>query len=294
MNTINRRIAGRLEEAADLLQSQGADRFRVGAYRRAAASVRAWPEPLDQVFRSRGLGGLERVPGVGPSIARAMRELITRGRLPMLDRLRGAADAETVLGSVPGIGRKLAERLHVELGLHTLEELEAAAHDGRLDTIAGFGRKRLAGIQDTLAQRLGRVRPDREPSLRPSVAEVLDVDREYRERAARGELPLIAPRRFNPEREAWLPILHTERHGRRYTALFSNTARAHRLGKTRDWVVIYADDAGGEHQHTVITAERGPQRGRRIVAGREDESAPAPAVSPARDEGGAAPAPAHH
>jgi len=58
---------------------------------------------------------------------------------------------------------------------------------GRLDTIAGFGRKRLAGIQDSLAQRLGRVRPDGGPSPRPSVAELLDVDREYRDVAGRDD-----------------------------------------------------------------------------------------------------------
>ena len=271
MSTINRRIAGRLEEAADLLQAQRADRFRVGTYRRAAATIRHWPDPLDEIYHARGLEGLEHVPGVGPGIARAIRELITRGRLPMLDRLRGAADPETVLGSVPGIGRILAERLHAELGIHTLEELETAAHDGRLDTIAGFGRKRLAGIQDSLAQRLGRVKRAESSAPPPSIAELLDVDREYRDKASRGRLPLIAPRRFNPNQEAWLPVLHTERRGRRYTALFSNTARAHRLGKTRDWVVIYTDDAGGDHQHTVITAERGSHRGARIVAGREHE-----------------------
>ena len=294
MSTINRRIAGRLEEAADLLQTQGADRFRVSAYRHAAATVRRWPEPLDQTFRSLGLEGLERVPGVGPGIARAIRELITRGRLPMLDRLRGAADPETVLGSVPGIGRILAERLHVELGIHTLEDLEAAAHDGRLDTIAGFGRKRLAGIQDSLAQRLGRVKPGESPAPQPSTAELLDVDREYRDKAGRGQLPLIAPRRFNPNREAWLPVLHTERQGRRYTALFSNTARAHRLGKTRDWVVIYTDDAGGDHQHTVITAQRGPRRGARIVAGREGEFERPPEVDYEPYEPRAAPVAGHH
>ena len=269
----NHRIARRLEEAADLLQGQGADRFRVNAYRRAADAVRWWPDPLDEVFRRSGMEGLEQVPGVGPSIARAIRELVTRGRLPMLDRLRGAADPESVLASVPGVGRRLAERLHVELGVHTLEELEAAVHSGRLAFVAGFGRKRLAGIADSLAQRLGRIRPERAETPGPSVAELLDVDREYRDKAARGELKLIAPRRFNTNRETWLPVLHTERRRRRYTALFSNTARAHRLGKTRDWVVIYADDDGGDHQYTVITAERGADRGRRIVVGRDREPA---------------------
>jgi predicted flap endonuclease-1-like 5' DNA nuclease len=272
---MNREIAARLEEAAWLLRDQGADPYRVNAYLRAAATVRRWPQSLDTVFRERGLDGLELLPGVGPSIARAIRELITRGRLPMLDRLRGSADSVAVLATVPGIGPRLALRLHDDLGIQTLEDLEAAAHDGRLEHVAGFGVKRLAGIRDSLAHRLGRVRASRERTRNDvPIAELLDVDREYRNAAAAGTLRTIAPRRFNPAGEAWLPILHTRRGPRRYTALFSNTARAHRAAKTRDWVVLYVDGAGGERQYTVLTAERGPLHGRRIVAGREDECQP--------------------
>jgi hypothetical protein len=270
---VNEEIAGRLEEAAGLLRDQGADRFRVGAYLRAASTIRLLPEPIDELFRRRGLEGLEELPHVGKSIARAIRELLTHGRLPMLDRLRGEADPIALLSSVPGIGRVLADRLHDELGLETLADLEAAAHDGRLETLAGFGAKRLAGIRDTLAQRLGRIRLPARPEHPPRVAELLDVDREYREKAAAGQLRLIAPRRFNPGGEAWLPVLHTKRGTRRYTALFSNTASAHRAGKTHDWVVLYGDDGAGENRHTVITAGFGPLRGRRVVAGREEECA---------------------
>lgn len=273
---MNREIAARLEEAAWLLRDQGADPYRVKAYLRAAATVRHWPEPLDAVFHRRGLEGLEALSGVGPTIARAIRELITRGRLPMLDRLRGAADSQALLQTVPGIGRTLAARLHDELGIHTLEDLEAAAHDGRLATIAGFGRKRLSGITDSLAHRLGRIRP--QPTRPPAdvpIAELLDVDREYREAAAAGTLQRIAPRRFNPSGAAWLPVLHTHRGPRRYTVLYSNTARAHRAGKTRDWVVLYVDEPAGERQYTVLTATRGIQRGSRIVAGRQPECRPA-------------------
>lgn len=269
---LNRDVADRLEEAAYLLRDQGADPYRVRAYLRAATTIRGWPVAVSQVFRDQGLEGLEELPGVGPGIARAIRELIVWRRLPMLDRLRGAADPVTVLTSVPGIGRRFAARLHDELGIHTLEDLEAAAHDGRLATIAGFGSKRLAGIRDSLAHRLGRVRrPSDATRAVPSVAEILDVDREYRQRAAAGDLQLIAPRRFNPTGEAWLPVLHTRRGQRRYTALFSNTARAHKAGRTRDWVVVYLDDGPGDHQFTVITARRGPRGGQRVVAGREGE-----------------------
>lgn len=271
MARINEQIAGRLEEVAHLLREQGADRYRVGAYLRAAATIRAMREPVDAIFRQYGLDGLKALPNVGETIARAIREILTHGRLPMLDRLRGEADPVALLATVPGIGRVFAHRLHDELGLETLEDLEAAAHDGRLETIAGFGAKRLAGIRDTLAQRLGRVSRPATHATPPGVAELLDVDREYREKAAAGELPLIAPRRFNPTGEAWLPVLHTRRGARRYTALFSNSARAHRAGKTHDWVVLYSDNGDGESRHTVITATFGPLRGRRVVAGREAE-----------------------
>jgi hypothetical protein len=268
---VNDQIAGRLEEVARLLQDQGADPYRVGAYLRAAASVRSTSEPIDQIFRARGIDGVRALPRVGESIARAIRELLIHGRLPMLDRLRGEMNPMALLASVPGIGRVLAERLHDELGLETLADLEAAAHDGRLDSIAGFGAKRLAGVRDSLAHRLGRVQLPARAMGRPGVAELLDVDREYRDKAAADQLQRIAPRRFNPMHESWLPILHTRRGPRRYTALFSNTARAHRAGKTRDWVVLYGDNGDGENRHTVITAAYGPLRGQRVVAGREDE-----------------------
>jgi hypothetical protein len=283
---VNQDVAGRLDEAARLLHDQGADPFRVGAYVRAAATVRTMDEPVDEVFRTCGLDGLKALPHVGESIARAIRELLTHGRLPMLDRLRGEADPVALLASVPGIGRVLANRLHDELGLETLADLESAAHDGRLETLAGFGAKRLAAVRDTLAQRLGRVRLPPRTRAAPAVFELLDVDREYREKAAAGQLQRITPRRFNPAGEAWLPILHTHRGSRRYTALFSNTARAHHAGKTRDWVVLYGDDGDGEHRHTVITAAYGPLRGRRVVAGLEQECLAAYRIKPENGDRG--------
>jgi hypothetical protein len=181
---INEQVAGRLEEVARLLGEQGADPYRVRAYRRAAMTVRASAKPVDELFRQRGL----------------------------------------------------------------------------------------AGIRDSLAHRLGAIHL-RGVDARPAVpvSELLDVDCEYRQKATAGRLRLIAPRHFNPTGDAWLPVLHTERGNRHYTALYSNTARAHRAGKTRDWVVLYHDDGAGERLHTVLTATRGVLSGRRLVAGRESE-----------------------
>jgi len=75
-----------------------------------------------------------------------------------------------------------------------------------------------------------------------------------------------------PERVkiAWLPVLHSVRDGWHFTALYSNTAQAHQLNRTRDWVVLYFyDDEHAEGQHTVVTETHGPLAGRRVVRGRE-------------------------
>jgi hypothetical protein len=103
------------------------------------------------------------------------------------------------------------------------------------------------------------------------VAALLGADAEYRRRAAGGELHRVAPRRFNPTGAAWLPVLHTEREGYALTALFSNTARAHALGRTDDWVILYWERDGHEDQCTIVTETRGLLSGRRVVRGREQE-----------------------
>jgi hypothetical protein len=274
-HVINDQVAERLEEVARLLDGQGANPFRARAYRTAAASVRALGEPISELLTREGYEGLDALPGVGESIARAIRDLLVHGRLPMLERLRGESDPIRLLSTIPGIGPKLAARLHHELALDSLEDLETAAHDGRLAGLPGIGERRLEGIRDSLAQRLTRLRSavPRPAAALPPVSELLDVDREYREQAEAGALRTIAPRRLNPGGEAWLPVMHARRGRRQYTALYSNTPRAHQLGKTRDWVVLYYDGGDGERTTTVITAERGPLRGRRIVRGREAECA---------------------
>jgi DNA polymerase (family X) len=108
----------------------------------------------------------------------------------------------------------------------------------------------------------------------PDVGILLDIDREYREKAASGVLQKISPRYCNPWHEAWLPVLHTRFGPWRFTALYSNTERAHGLHRTHDWVVIsFSDDERDHGQATVVTEYRGVLEGRRVVRGRERECA---------------------
>ena len=271
----NRRVADRLQEAAALLHAQGASPYRANAYRHAAESIGRLPRDILEVYTAEGVKGLDAIPHVGLGIASAVAEMLTSGRWGQLDRLRGSIDPATLFRSVPGMGPELAKRIHEQLHIDSLEALEAAANDGRLDRVPGIGSRRVAAWRAYLAEALGRAGarlPAHEIADEPTVAELLDVDREYREKAARGELKTIAPRRFNPEGQAWLPVLHARRGRWHFTALYSNTALAHQLGRTRDWVVVYFYDGDHvERQHTIVTEPRGELAGRRVVRGREAE-----------------------
>ena len=273
-----REVVERLREMAGLLEAQAGNPFKVAAYRRAADLLEDRRPDLRALFEREGLAGLDALPAIGPGIAGAIAEMLATGHWHQLDRLRGGADGEALFQTIPGVGPALARRLHEELGIDTLEALEQAAHDGRLERLPQLGARRAAAMRAALTEMLDRRRAlQRRAATRPAgqpppVATLLDVDREYRQGAEAGRLPLIAPKRFNPGGEAWLPVLHTARDDWQFTALFSNTARAHELGRVHDWVVLYCEDKDhGALQYTVVTPAAGPLAGRRVVRDREAE-----------------------
>jgi len=280
----NEEIADALERISLLLEVQGASNFRVRAYTNAASTARVMKTSLTEVLESEGLKGLEALPNIGKSIASVISELFSTGRIALLDRLEGQASPEELFETVPGIGVRTAHRIHETLGIETLEELELAAHDGRLNRVQGLGRRKIQGIKDALSGILSRSSRRRARRLRwleqemkelslykPEVALVLEVDQEYREKAARGLLRKIAPKRFNPSGDKWLPIYHIDKGKWSFTALFSNSPLAHKLGRIMDWVIIYSERDGEEDQFTVVTEWQGQLRGRRVVRGREPE-----------------------
>ncbi len=274
IESLNRRIAGKLWEMGDLLEQQGANPFRIRAYRQAAAELNRLQQPVDGILEREGIAGLERLPAIGKGIAASIREMALSGNWSQLQRLRHGTEGVALLQTVPGVGPELARRIHGELHVDTLEALENAAYDGSLARVKGVGERRLSALRASLEKMLGHPRRTlpTPPEQQPEAALLLEVDRLYRENAETGDLPRIAPKRFNPDNEAWLPVLHTDRQGWHFTALYSNTARAHDLGMTHDWVVIYFyDDHQQEGQHTVVTETHGALVGRRVVRGRERE-----------------------
>jgi putative hydrolase len=271
---LNRQIAEKLDEMAELLEQQHANPFRVGAYRRAASTAAGMEADLGELAESEGMPGLIELPTIGKGIAAAIWEIVHTGRWSQLERLRGSLSPESLLQTVPGIGPALARRIHEELHVDTLEQLELVAWDGRLGGLEGIGGRKLLAIRAAVAAMLGRGRrtADQVRQRTPPVALMLAVDQRYREMADAGKLPTIAPKRFNPDGGSWLPILHMDEGGWHFTALFSNTARAHELDRVHDWVVIYFyDEHHEEGQSTVVTETRGRLAGLRVVRGRETD-----------------------
>ncbi|MEJ2178184.1 MAG: helix-hairpin-helix domain-containing protein [Gammaproteobacteria bacterium] len=271
----NVQIASRLGEIADLLQKQNANPFRVNAYRHASATVKGLDRAVTDIINKEGTTGLIDLPGVGQGIARSIVEYVATGHMSRLESLRAGNDPVALFQKIPGIGSKLSHRIIETLHLDSLEALEIAAHNGRLLSVSGFSENKVNMVKAWLAQTLGRSRhsqPDTAEIKEPPVELLLSIDQKYRDKATKGKLPKIAPKRFNPEAKAWLPIMHKSKNDWHFTALYSNTARAHQLHRTDDWVIIYFyDEQHHEGQYTVVTETKGPLVGERVVRGREQE-----------------------
>ncbi len=276
MTGFNKDVSEKLREIALLLEAQHANPFRSRAHLNAANTLDNLKQDVRHLLDDEGLNGLIELPGIGVGIARSIYEYVAIGRMTRLESLQGGSDPVHLFQSIPTIGRVYADRIHDRLHINSLEALENAVRSGQLDKIEGLGPKRKQAIEDWLSKHLDernqqfvRSHP---PDHQPDIVLILKVDAEYRNKAKAGKLPLITPRRFNPENKAWLPILHSTYQHWHFTALYSNTERAHKLKRTQDWVVIYFyDDHHQEGQNTVVTETHGQLLGKRVVRGRESE-----------------------
>jgi DNA polymerase (family X) len=161
------------------------------------------------------------------------------------------------LSGLKGVGEKLAGLIQefVETGKVTLlQDLEKDVPGEKLKMV------------ETKQSKHAFAKPIEAP-----VSLILEIDDEYRNKADSGKLKKISPRLLNPEKKAWLPILVKEREGYKFTVMFSNTATAHKLEKTGDWVVVYYERGKGENQCTVVSESRGELKGKRVIRGREEE-----------------------
>jgi DNA polymerase (family 10) len=135
----NIEIAKTFDEVADLLEIQGANPFRVRAYRTAARTISALSTSAESMLEHNG-HQLEDLPGIGADLAGKIGGLCRTGRLPLLDQLRRKTPESLVtLLRIPGVGPKRAKLIYQRLGIKTLGQLEKAARSGRLAELRGMG-----------------------------------------------------------------------------------------------------------------------------------------------------------
>jgi DNA polymerase (family 10) len=155
-----RRAAHILSRLSNLLELSGVDRFRARAYRGAADAIRGLS--TDDISTAYKSGALAELPGVGPATLSVLAELIEAGESSYLNRLlESIPEGLTDVASVPGLNATKAALLHRELDIGSLDELEAAARDGRLGTVRGFGEKTIRRVIrgiDVVRGRSGRMR----------------------------------------------------------------------------------------------------------------------------------------
>ncbi len=171
MPIVNADVAAVFSEIADLLELQGTNPFRVRAYRNAARTlselgqnVRTMPERGDK---------LDELPGIGPDLAGKIAEVAGSGKCALLERLRRELpQGITLLLEIPGLGPKRVRTLHDELGIETLEQLLAAAREGRICTVHGFGEKTQKMILEAAQRHFAQDRRFRLP-MAAQVAEAL-------------------------------------------------------------------------------------------------------------------------
>jgi len=136
----NAQIAAVFDEMADILEFQGANPFRVRAYRNAARTIGDLGEPLEKLVNEGR--ALTEIPGIGKDLADKINSLITTGELKQWRELREQVPAGVLaLLRVPGMGPKKAAALHRELGIQNLDMLRAACEQQKVRELKGFGAK---------------------------------------------------------------------------------------------------------------------------------------------------------
>jgi DNA polymerase (family X) len=133
-----------LNDIADMLEIKGENPFKIRAYQKAARSIEQLPVEVEQLVREDRLKG---IPGVGEAIAKKLTDLVTTGRLEYYEKLRADfPEGISTLLEIPTVGPKTAILLSKELGIKTVDELEAAILSGKVAQLPRMGEKTAQNI----------------------------------------------------------------------------------------------------------------------------------------------------
>jgi DNA polymerase (family 10) len=236
----NPEIAEQFELLADLLELEGAESFRVIAYRRAATRMRETSSSVAQLALD---GKAKELQGIGKTIEEKIVQIVEQGEIEALAKRKASVPSDVVLFMrLPGLGPKTAARIWKELGISTLAELQAAAEGERLRALAGLGAKSEEKILKALAFQAEN--PDEGRRLLgeglPAVQAVVSVLREHPSAVAVSEAGSVRRRK---ETFRDLDIIATATDPAELTTYFTQLA----------WVVDVA--AHGDTKATVVSNE---------------------------------------
>ena len=145
----NEDIARIFDQIADLLEIEDANPFRIRAYRNAARTLRGLGKDVRVMIEAGE--DLTRLPGIGKDLAAKIHEIVDTGRCRALEKLQKRLPPDlSELLRLPGLGPKRVHALYHDLDIHTLEQLERAARDGRIRSLPGFGAKTEARILEAI------------------------------------------------------------------------------------------------------------------------------------------------
>jgi len=276
----NSQVAKVFQDIADFLELKGEVPFKVRAYQKAARTIEHLPVEVEQLMAE---GRLRQVPGVGDAIAKKITELLTTGRLEYYEKLRAEfPEGITTLLDIPGIGPKTALRLVSELGVRSVEDLEAALAGGKVASLYRLGDKTAENILRHL-QSL-RTKEQRIP-LGVALPQVEDIISSLRERCEVHNLtPAGSLRRFK-ETVGDVDLMGTADNAQAVIDTFTGLAQVRQVlakGSTKasivtdrdlqvDLRVVEHDAFGsllqyftGSKQHNIALRERGRRRGLKL------------------------------
>ncbi|WP_237060541.1 DNA polymerase/3'-5' exonuclease PolX [Microbulbifer sediminum] len=140
MTVHNSEIADSFEKLADLLEIEGANQFRVRAYRNAASTIRGYPRSMADLLEDGE--DLSELPGIGNDLAQKIGTIVETGELPLLKEVEERTpEALSELMMIEGLGARKVKALHDALNVNSLADLERAAASGEIRRVSGFGEK---------------------------------------------------------------------------------------------------------------------------------------------------------
>ncbi len=156
---INEQVAALFERIADLMEIDGADRFRINSYRRAARVIEDASENLNKLAEEGRLTGL---PGVGKGTAERIQQYLDTGSIDVLDELEAKLpEGLPKLLEIQSMGPKKVAAVHQKLGITSVEDLKKAINSGELAKLSGFGATSVKKIAEGIEflQRSGERTP---------------------------------------------------------------------------------------------------------------------------------------